>query len=80
MNFRAKVAQRWHTYLSHLSGLQFKPWTLCGKFGSCSPIGLQFTVQNLDHLYVQVSSGHKTTRRDWTCTVLKEIGKPQINK
>ena len=34
-------------------------------------IGQQFTLQNLDQLYVLVSSGHKTTCRDMTCTVLK---------
>ena len=33
--------------------------------------GGQFTVQNLDQLYVLVSSAHKTTRHDMTCTVLK---------
>ena len=32
---------------------------------------LQFTVQNLDQLYVLVSSALKTTRCDMTCTVLK---------
>ena len=31
----------------------------------------QFTVQNIDKLYVLVSSTHKTTRRDMTYTVLK---------
>ena len=29
----------------------------------------QFTVQKLDQLYVLVSSAHKTTCRDMTCTV-----------
>ena len=33
--------------------------------------GRQFTVQNLDQLYVLVSSARITTRRDMTCTVLK---------
>ena len=33
--------------------------------------GWQFTVQNLDQLYVLVSSAHKTTRRDMTYAVLK---------
>ena len=32
---------------------------------------LQFTVQNLDQLYVLVSSTLPTTHRDMTCTVLK---------
>ena len=31
--------------------------------------GQQFTVQNHDHLYVLVSSTHKTIRRDMTYTV-----------
>ena len=33
--------------------------------------GRQFIVQNLDQLYVLVSSAHKTTCSDMTCTVLK---------
>ena len=33
--------------------------------------GRQFTVQNLDQLYVPVSSAHKTTCPDMTYTVLK---------
>ena len=33
----------------------------------------QFTVQNLDQLYVLVSFAYKTTRRDMTCTVLKAL-------
>ena len=32
--------------------------------------GRQFTVQKLDQLYVLVSSDHKTTGHDMTCTVL----------
>ena len=32
--------------------------------------GQQFTVQNVDQLYVLVSSAHKTTWRDITCTDL----------
>ena len=31
----------------------------------------QFTVQNLDHLYVLISSAHKATRGDMSSTVLK---------
>ena len=34
-------------------------------------IGRQSTVQNLDQLYVLVSSAIPTTRHDMTCTVLK---------
>ena len=39
--------------------------------------GRQFTVQNLDQLYVLVSSALPTTRRDMTCTVLEAMLKPQ---
>ena len=35
--------------------------------------GRQFTLQNLDQRYAQVSSAHKTVHRDMTCTVLKVI-------
>ena len=31
--------------------------------------GQQFAVQNLDQLYVLVSSSHKTTHRDMICTL-----------
>ena len=62
------------------------PRTLCEKVGSCLPMvgslhwkvgslltdGQQFTVRNLDQAYLLVSSAHKTTRRDMTCTVLKK--------
>ena len=34
-------------------------------------VGQQFTVQNLDHLYVLVSSALPTTCYDTTCIVLK---------
>ena len=71
---------RWlsgNTLASHLWGLQFKPLTLCGKLGSCLTNGRQFTVQNLDQLYVLVSSVHKTSRPDMTCTVLKGTLKPK---
>ena len=37
-------------------------------------------MQNLDQLYVLVSSAHKTTRCDMTCTVVESAVKPQINK
>ena len=52
---------RWrcgHTLTSHLCGQRFKPQTLCGKDGSFLPDGRQFTVQNLDQLYVLVSSAN----------------------
>ena len=39
-------------------------------------VGRQFTVQNHDQLYVLVSSAHKTTHRDMTCTVLRVTSNP----
>ena len=39
--------------------------------GKLVAVGQQFTVQNLDQLYVLVSSALPTTRCDMTCTVLK---------
>ena len=36
-------------------------------------VGRQFTVQNLDQLYVLVSPALPTTCRDMTCTVLKAM-------
>ena len=43
--------------------------------------GWQFTVQNLDQLYVLVSSAHKTTQHDLThmYSVASNV-KPEINK
>ena len=38
--------------------------------------GQQVTVQNLDQLYVLVSSAHKTNRHDMTCTALKTTKTP----
>ena len=35
--------------------------------------GWQFTVQNLNQVYVLVSSAHKTTLRDMTYTILSEV-------
>ena len=40
-------------------------------------VGWQFTVQNLDQLYVLVSSALTTIRRDMTCTVLKVMQNPK---
>ena len=37
----------------------------------------QFTVQNLDQLYVLVFSAHKTTCCDMTCTMLEVMLKPK---
>ena len=44
-------------------------------------VGWQFTVQNLDQLYVLVSSAFQNTRHDMTCTVfeLRSNINPQIN-
>ena len=39
--------------------------------------GRHFTVQNLDQLYVLVSTALKTTHRDMTCTVPKVMLKPK---
>ena len=57
------------------------PGPLLGKVDSFLPVdGLQFTVQNLDQLYVLVSSAHKTTQSEMTCTLLKprEINPKQL--
>ena len=40
--------------------------------------GQQFTVQNLDQLYILVSSAHKTTSRDMTCTVPTAINFAEV--
>ena len=53
-------------------GVKWESWQLLAD-------GQQFTVQNLDQLYVLVSSAHKTTHHDMTCTVMVEILKTQIN-
>ena len=45
--------------------------------GSFLTDGRQFTVQNLDQLYVLVSSAHKTTSGDMTYTVLKAMLNPK---
>ena len=37
---------------------------------------IEFTLQDLDKLYVLFSSAHKTTRRNRTCTVLKAMLNP----
>ena len=62
-----------NTFTSHLWGRRFKPHTLCGESLSLLIDGRQLTVQNLDQLYVVVSSAHKTTHCDMTCTVLKAM-------
>ena len=53
------------------AGVQFTAPPQVGKAGSLLAVGRQFTVQNLDQLYVLVSSALPTVRRDTTCTVLK---------
>ena len=40
------------------------------QVGKLLAVGRQFTVQNLDELYVLVSSALPTTHGDMTCTVL----------
>ena len=47
------------------------PGPYVGKDGSFLPMVGQFTVQNLEKLYVLVFSAHKTIHLDLTCTVLK---------
>ena len=50
-------------------GVRFLAWPQVGKLVvACR----WFTVQNPSELYVLVSSALPTTRRDMTCTVLKE--------
>ena len=44
---------------------------LCGKVGIAYRWLAVSSIQNLDQLYVLVSSAHKTTPRDMTCTALK---------
>ena len=53
------------------------PGPYVGKLVVALTGGLQFTVQNLDQLYVLVSSAHKTTCHDMTCTVLKAMLNPK---
>ena len=52
------------------AGLWFLDWPQVGKL-VVACFGRQFTVQNLDQLYVLVSSALPTTCCDMTCTVLK---------
>ena len=61
---------------SEVCGSNPKPYV--GKVVVSLTNGRQFTVQNLDQLYVLVSSAHKTARRDMTCTVFEVDVKPQI--
>ena len=65
IDWRARVAQL-VTDISEVGGsnLMWENWYLLTN-------DQQFTVQNLDQMYVLVFSAHKTTRRDLTCTVLK---------
>ena len=51
------------------------PETYVGKVGGC--LLMVGGLQNLDQLYVLVSSAHKTTHRDMTCIVLKVTLKPK---
>ena len=52
------------------AGVWFPAWPQVGKLVFAG-VGRQFTVHNLDKLYVLVSSALPTTHRDMTCTVLK---------
>ena len=52
------------------AGVWFPVWPQVGKLVVVA-IDWQFTVQNLDQLYVLVSSALPTIRHDMTCTVLK---------
>ena len=58
------------------AGVRFPAWPQVGKLVVAS-VGRQFTVQNLNQLYVLVSSALPTTRRDMTCTVLKATQNPK---
>ena len=54
------------------AGVQFTALPQVGKLVvACRWSAVYTTVQNLDQLYVLVSSPVPTTRRDMTCTVLK---------
>ena len=66
------------TPTSEVSGSNPKPYV--GKMDSFLLMAGQFTVQNLDQLYILVSSTYKTTHRNMIYTVLKVMLNPQINK
>ena len=59
------------------SGWRFKPRTLCGKVCICLPV--VGSLQNLDQLYVLVSSAPKTMQHDIAHSVESDV-KTQINK
>ena len=56
------------------------PGSYVGKVGSCLPMVLQFAVQNLDQLYVLVSSAHKNYKSCYDLYSVENDIKPQINK
>ena len=63
------------THLPPTSGLAVQ--TLEHYVGKILTNGRQFTVQNLDQLYVLVSSVYKTIRRNMTYTLLKRTLNPK---
>ena len=70
------VAQWYHTHLPPLRPSvqsQDPMWDSWYFFTD----GWQFTSQNLDQLYVLVSSAHKTTHRDMSFPVLKAQNQPK---
>ena len=68
VNLHSEIIRVAHSPLnSEVSGSNSEPYV--GKL--VVAYNRQFTVQNLDQLYVLVSSVHKTTLPDMTCTVLK---------
>ena len=69
-SFSASVAEHFIGYHSTSdASVPFLAQPQVGKL--VVAIGRQFTVQNLDQLYVLITSALPTTRRDMTCTVLK---------
>ena len=67
-----------NTLTSHLWDRRFKPWTLCGRVGSCLPMVGSLQYRTLTHqLYPLVFRPHTTTSRDMTCTVLQATWNPK---
>ena len=62
--YKRLLRSLWRAGFCSWHGLKWESWYLLA-------VGPQFTVQNLDELNVLVSSAHKTSRHDMTCTVLK---------
>ena len=66
------VGQQQHTSLPRLRWA-VQTLDLIPESWSLLTNGQQFTIQNLDQLYVLVSYAHKTTSHDITRTVLKAM-------